>query len=197
MELGDWEYCEADGGLFIQAGVYTYGKVKIGEDGKRSIVPVSKLRGATAKNYTDDERGVGAWLIENTLARWRAPYAVAGANLGLPAPYKKYITVEMALASPERRKLAGRWTPKAGHPNAAYRVINVSDPGGKRELLDYAPDVLSTADRPANRCKTLVRTIPVANRDSELSRPRTPEWIGENRDEMDLEEQAAINAGFA
>ena len=148
VELGDWEYCLADGGLFIQAGVYTYGKVKIGKDGKRSIVPVSKLRGATAKNYTDDERGAGAWLIENTVARWRAPYSTAGANLGLPAPYKKYITAGAALASRDRWKLAGRWTPKAGHPNAAYRIINVSDPGGKRELLDHAPDVLSTDDRP-------------------------------------------------
>jgi hypothetical protein len=67
VELGDWEHCKADSGLFIQAGVYTYGKIKIGKDVKRSIAPVTKLRGATAKNYTDDERGAGAWLIENTL----------------------------------------------------------------------------------------------------------------------------------
>ncbi len=101
------------------------------------------------------------------------------------------------LASPDRWKLAGRWTPKAGHPSAAYRIIDVSDPGGKRELLDCAPDVLSTPEREANRCNSLVRTIPVENHDRKISRPRTPEWIGDSREEMDLEEQAAVNAGFA
>jgi hypothetical protein len=198
VELGDWEHCEADGGLFVQAGVYTYGKVKIGKDGRRSIVPVSKLRGATAKNYTNDEKGAGAWLIRETLARWRAPYSTAGANLGVSAPYKKYITVGAAIVSADRWALAGRWTPKPGQPNAAYRVINVSDPGGKRALPDDGPDVLSTAEREASRCATLVRTIPVLNHDNEMSRPRTPNWIAdESADDNALEEQAAINAGFA
>jgi hypothetical protein len=197
VELGDWELCEADGGLFIQAGVYHYGKVKIGEDGKRRIVPVTKLRGATAKNYTDDERAAGAWLIENTLTRWRAPFSTAGSSLGVSEPYKKYITLGAALASPDRWRTAGRWTPKRGHPNAAHRVINVSDPGGKRELLDYAPDVLSTAERPANRCTGLVRTIPVENDDCEMSRPRLPKWLDESDDEMNAAEIAKINAGFA
>ena len=27
--FGDWEYCEADGGLFVMPGVYTYGKVAL------------------------------------------------------------------------------------------------------------------------------------------------------------------------
>lgn len=197
IELGDWELYDGDGGLFIQAGVYHYGKVKIGKDGKRRIEPVTKLRGATAKNYTDDERGAGAWLIENTLARWRAPFSTSGSTLGVSEPYKKYITAGTALASPDRWRLAGRWTPKRGHPNAAHRIINVSDPGGKRELLDYAPDVLSTDDRPANRCTMLVRTIPVENDDREMSRPREPKWLDQSREETDAAEIAEINAGFA
>ncbi len=199
VELGDWEYCEADGGLFIQSGVYTYGKIKLGKDGKRSIIPVSKLRGATAKNYTADERGAGAWLISETLTRWRATASTVGSTLGLSAPYKKYIAVGNALASPDRWKLAGRWSPKSGRSNAAFRVINISDPGGKRELLDYEPDVLSTIDQEANRCSTLVRTIPVLNDDGGLSRSRPPKRLGGedmSETEMDLEELAAISAGF-
>jgi len=196
VELGDWEYCEADSGLFIQAGVYTYGKVKTGADGRRSIVPVSKLRGATAKNYTNDEKGAGAWLIRETLRRWRAPVSTDGARLGLIAPYKKYVTAGAALASPKRWKLSGRWSPKPGHEFAASRVINVSDPGGKRVLLDHDPDITSTAEREANRCNSLVRTIPVLNRDTEMSRPRLPEWLGADRENLDLEEQAQIRAGF-
>jgi hypothetical protein len=197
VELGDWELCEADGGLFIQAGVYHYGKVKIGKDGKRRIEAVTKLRGATAKNYTDDERGAGAWLIENTLARWRAPVSTQGSSMGVSEPYEKYITLGAGLASPERFRTAGRWTPKRGHPNAAHRVINVSDPGGKRELLDYAPDVLSTPERLSNRCTGLVRTIPVENLDREMSRPRLPQWLDESDDEVDAREIAEINAWFA
>jgi hypothetical protein len=198
VALGGWEYCEADGGIFIQAGVYAYGKVKISRDGKRSIIPVSKLRGATAKNYTSEEDGAGAWLIRETLTRWRAPYSTAGATLTLSAPYKKYVTAGAALASPGRWKLAGRWTPKPGDPMAAYRAINISDPGGKRELVDHEPDLLSTPDRPANRCSTLVRTIPVINEDKELSRPRTPNWVIDSDSEVvDLGEQAEIAAGFA
>ena len=27
VDLGDWEYCEADSGLFVMPGVYTYGKI--------------------------------------------------------------------------------------------------------------------------------------------------------------------------
>ena len=46
VELGDWEYCEADSGLFVMSGVYTYGKIGCDKSGARTIKPVSKLRGA-------------------------------------------------------------------------------------------------------------------------------------------------------
>jgi hypothetical protein len=32
------------------------------DEAKRSIIPVSKLRGATARNYTNAENGAGEWL---------------------------------------------------------------------------------------------------------------------------------------
>jgi hypothetical protein len=33
VDLGDWEYCEADGGAFVMPGVYTYGKLVHDETG--------------------------------------------------------------------------------------------------------------------------------------------------------------------
>jgi hypothetical protein len=114
VALGDWEYCEADGGIFIQAGVYAYGKVKIGKDGKRSIIPVSKLRGATAKNYTSAEDGAGAWLIRETLTRWRAPIQQRALISHFPRPIKSMS--RLALRSP--RRAVGDW-PGVGRPNPA------------------------------------------------------------------------------
>ena len=37
VDLGDWEYCEADSGLFVMPGVYTYGKIDYDETGARTI----------------------------------------------------------------------------------------------------------------------------------------------------------------
>jgi hypothetical protein len=51
VDLGDWEYCEADSGLFVMPGVYTYGKVAADETGARTIKPVTKIRGGDAKKY--------------------------------------------------------------------------------------------------------------------------------------------------
>ena len=51
VELGDWEYSEADGGLFVMPGVYNYGKVTTDETGARTIQPVTKIRGGDPKKY--------------------------------------------------------------------------------------------------------------------------------------------------
>ena len=32
--LGDWEYCEADSGLFVMPGIYTYGKIAYDRPGR-------------------------------------------------------------------------------------------------------------------------------------------------------------------
>lgn len=49
------------------------------------------------------------------------------------------------------RAQTGKNPPQAGDPQAAYRPINISDPGGKRKLIDCAPDVLSTPTRQARK----------------------------------------------
>jgi DNA polymerase elongation subunit (family B) len=203
VNLGDWEYSEADSGLFIQPGVYTYGKVEYDKNGVRTIKPVTKLRGADPKKY-DATVESNRWLIENVLAAWRTPFDPRGSTEQFPRivrPYKKYITVGNALASAERWKLAGRWTAKPGEPGEATRVINVHTVGNKRELIPDEScwlDYVSTPHREARRCRELIRTVPALNNDTALSRPRIPEWLNEEigGEVKDQEEQEEIAAGF-
>ena len=56
VELGDWEYFEADSGLFVMPGVYTYGKVVYDETGARTIKPVTKSAEATPRNTEPSSR---------------------------------------------------------------------------------------------------------------------------------------------
>jgi hypothetical protein len=203
VDLGDWEYSEADSGLFVLPGVYTYGKIDYDKTGARTIKPVTKLRGGDPKKY-DATVKANRWLIENVLAAWRTPFNPRGANEQFPrivAPYKKYITIGNALASPQRWKLAGRWTAKPGEPGAGTREINVHSVGNKRELIPDEccwPDYVSIPGREARRCNGLIRTIPALNNDMELSRPRMPEWMDKEieKEVKEREEQEEIAAGF-
>jgi hypothetical protein len=203
VDLGDWEYSQADSGLFVLPGVYTYGKVEYDKNGGRTIKPVTKLRGGDPKKY-DATVESNKWLIDNVLAAWRTPFDPRGSNEQFPRivrPYKKYITVGNALASPWRWKLAGRWTVNPSEPGAATRDINVHTVGNKRDLIPDEscwPDYVSTSDWEARRCRELIRTIPALNNDTALSRPRMPEWLNEDigREVEDQEEQEEIAAGF-
>ena len=161
------------------------------------------MRGGDPKKYNAAVKA-NEWLIENVLAAWRTPFDPRGSKEQFPrivAPYKKYITVGNALASPQRWKLAGRWTAKPGEPGAGTREINVHGVGNKRELIPDEccwPDYVSTSDWEARRCRELIRTIPALNNDTALSRPRMPEWMDKDigRDLEEREEQEEIAAGF-
>jgi hypothetical protein len=202
VDLGDWEYCEADSGLFVMPGVYTYGKVVYDETGARTIKPVTKIRGGDAKKYGVKLKA-NQWLIENVLVAWRTPFDPQKPETfpRIVAPYQKYITAGNALASRHRWKLAGRWTARPGEPGAGTREINVHSVGNKRELIPDEvcwPDYVSVPGHEARRCNGLIRTVPALNNDRALSRPRMPEWlddrIGEKVEEQ--EEQEEIRAGF-
>ncbi len=202
VDLGDWEYCEADSGLFVMPGVYTYGKIVYDKTGARTIKPVTKIRGGDAKKYGAKLKA-NQWLIENVLAAWRTPFDPHKPERfpRIVAPYQKYITVGNALASRHRWKLAGRWTARPGEPGAGTRDINVHSVGNKRELIpDEAcwPDYVSIPDREARRCRELIRTLPALNNDPALSRPRMPEWMDKDigKEVEDREEQEEIAAGF-
>jgi hypothetical protein len=202
VDLGDWEYCEADGGLFVLPGVYTYGKIDYDETGARTINPVTKIRGGDAKKYAATVKA-NQWLIENVLAAWRKPFDPEKPEQfpRIVAGYQKYITVGNALASPGRWRLAGRWTPRPNEPDAGKREILVHSVGNKRELVpdeNCWPDYVSIPGREARRCHELIRTLPAMNNDVTLSRPRMPEWMDEDIGEEveDQEEQEELRAGF-
>jgi hypothetical protein len=202
VDLGDWEYCEADSGLFVLPGVYTYGKIEYDTTGARTIRPVTKLRGGDPKKY-DATVKANRWLIENVLAAWRTPFDPQKPDQfpRIVAPYKKYITIGSALASLSRWPLAGRWTAPPGEPGAGTREINLHSVGNKRELIPDEccwPDYVSIPGREARRCNGLIRTIPALNNDTALSRPRRPEWMDEEIGDRvkDQEEQDEIAAGF-
>ena len=82
VDLGDWEYCEADSGLFVMPGVYTYGKVEYDKTGARTIKPVTKIRGGDAKKYAAKLKA-NQWLIENVLAAWRTPLTLTSPSSSL------------------------------------------------------------------------------------------------------------------
>jgi hypothetical protein len=202
VDLGDWEYCEADGGLFVMPGVYTYGKVVYDETGARTIKPVTKIRGGDAKKYAAQVKA-NQWLIENVLAAWRTPFDPHKPEKfpSIVAPYQKYITAGNALAARHRWKLAGRWTARPGEPGAGTREIKVHNVGNKRELIPDEvcwPDYVSVPRREARRCNELIGTLPALNNDQALSRPRMPEWLDERIGDKvaEQEEQEEIRAGF-
>jgi len=202
VDLGDWEYCEADSGLFVMPGVYTYGKIVYDKTGARTIKPVTKIRGGDAKKYGAKLKA-NQWLIENVLAAWRKPFDPRKPEQfpRIVAEYQKYITVGNALASRARWKLAGRWTARPGEPGAGKREIFVHGVGNKRELIPDEscwPDYVSIPGREAWRCRGLIRTVPALNNDTALSRPRMPEWMDEGigKEVEDREEQEEIAAGF-
>jgi len=202
VDLGDWEHCEADSGLFVKPGVYTYGKIAYDETGERTIKPVTKIRRGDAKKYAATVKA-NQWLIQNVLAGWRKPFDPQKPETfpRIVAPYQKYITAGNALASRARWKLAGRWTARPGEPDAGTREIFVHSVGNKRELIPDEscwPDYVSVPGREARRCNGLIRTIPALNNDTALSRPLMPEWLDKDigKDVQEREEQEEIAAGF-
>ena len=58
ISLGDWEFANVDGGLFVGSGIYIYWKQKVDEKGEPvrdangniKLEEVAKLRGARVKN---------------------------------------------------------------------------------------------------------------------------------------------------
>ena len=189
IALGDWEYVGADGGLFVGSGIYIYWKYKLDDDGNHArdkdgnpiLKPVAKLRGGSTKKYKTNKDGM-PWLVENVVPIWEGMKALPGPHddSGLiTRDYKQFITVGSAL-SPNRWKLAGRWSPEPGEPGAYRRSINAHEMGNKRTLNIYKLDELITnGERPAKRTYELIPTIPRINKDPELSRDRPPDWVDE------------------
>jgi hypothetical protein len=195
ISLGDWEYVQGDGGIFVGSGIYAYWKYKLDEHGEPvrdengNIVlkPVAKLRGGRVKNYKTDKNG-DPWLVANVLPIWRGMTSLPerGDGSGLVTrDYKQFITIGSAL-SYRRFALGGRWSPEPGEPMPYRRTINAHEMGVKRILNFHKLDELLNCKDPANVAKRsyrLIPTIPAINRDPALSRPREPEWIDDETGE--------------
>jgi hypothetical protein len=196
IALGDWEFVQGDGGLFVGSGIYIYwkhdlddkGEAKRDANGNVVLKPVSKMRGSNQKKYKTDASG-NHWLVANVLPIWKSMeiYPKAGDGSGLVvSDYKQFVTVGSAL-SPSRWRLAGRWSPEPGEPMAYKRALNAHEMGVKRFLNIYKePELLNGAFKgghPAKRTYELIDTRPSVNRDDRLSRERKPEWIDEESGE--------------
>jgi hypothetical protein len=57
IDLGDWEYCEADSGLFVMPGVYTYGKITYDKTGARTIKSGDKNQGRRRQEICREGQG--------------------------------------------------------------------------------------------------------------------------------------------
>ena len=203
ISLGDWEFVQGHGGLFVGSGIYIYwkhklddnGNPKLDENGNIILKPVAKLRGARANRYKLTKNGE-PWLVANVLPIWltmnKLPAPGDGSGL-VTRDYKTFVPIGSAL-SPGRWPLAGRWSPKPGEPMAFKRSINVHEMGAKRMLNIYKPDELVNAERPAKRTYELIPTIPTPNRDPALSRPRPTEWVDEETGKRINDESLIENA---
>jgi hypothetical protein len=132
VDLGDWEYAQAESGLFVQAGVYLYGKI-VEKDGNHTIKFVSKTRGGDPKKY-DKEADVWKWLTDNILPKWEEPFDHRDQITypKLEKEYQYYITAGSAVASLPRWKVCGRFSKGAKrtirHSSGTKRCWNEDRP---------------------------------------------------------------------
>jgi hypothetical protein len=127
-------------------------------------------------------------------------------------PIRDLVTIGQALMACENNRamwkagFAGRWAPPIDSEHALVRAINLDKLGTKRRWIPGREDDWQTRRRPdgalrlANRCVTLVPTIPAENPEPPGVRSAMykPDWVdpelGESVEESD--EQEAIQEGL-
>jgi hypothetical protein len=200
-KLGDWEYAPVQGGTFLHAGVYSMRKA-----GKE----LTKTRGVDPKRVSPNE-AAGRLLVEKALEAMEKEYH-PDIPIAIFLPIRDLVTIGQALTSCENNRelwaagLAGRWAPPIDSPHALHRAIHLEKLGTKRRWIPGREDDWQTRRRPdgmlrlANRCVTLVPTIPAENPEPDGTRSAMykPDWIdpdlGESVEESD--EQEAIKEGM-
>ena len=85
--LGKWDCKEAEGGVFVKAGIYQCGKV-------------IKTRGV---NMAALDKSAKIWINSDIVAAWKR------GDKTISTPYRQYISLGAATASEERWKIAGHW----------------------------------------------------------------------------------------
>ena len=198
--LGDWEYAPVQGGTFLHAGVYSMRKA--GEE-------LTKTRGVDPKRVSPNE-GAGRLLVEKAVEAMSQEHH-PDLPIVIKLPIRDLVTIGQALMACENKRdlwtrgLAGRWAPPIDSENAVVRVINLEKLGIKRRWIQGREDDWQTRRRLdgtlrlANRCVTLVPTIPAENPEP-IGTPSAmykPDWtsdLGESIEESD--EQEAIQDGL-
>jgi hypothetical protein len=146
ISLGDWEYAQRDGGIFVMAGVYTHylidrddkGEFIFDANGKPKINAkyTGRLRGAYITKYADGN-DAQPWLVSSALKAWLEPFDIDNKETypAIVSAYQKFITVGSVLtprfspmlrdgqlvennryAIEERYGRAGRWSLRADDP---------------------------------------------------------------------------------
>jgi hypothetical protein len=200
-KLGDWEYAPVQGGTFLHAGVYSMRKA-----GKE----LTKTRGVDPKRVSPNEEA-GRLLVDRALEAMGREYH-PDLPIFISLPIRDLVTIGQALMACENKRdmwakgFAGRWAPPIDSPDALRRAIHLEKLGTKRRWIAGREDDWQTRRRAdgtlrlANRCLTLVPTIPAENPEAERTRSAMykPDWIdpelGESIEESD--EQEAIHEGM-
>ena len=200
-KLGDWEYAPVDGGTFLHAGVYSMRKA-----GKE----LTKTRGVDPKRVSADDKA-GELLVSKAVEAMSREYDPDWPP-AISLPIRDLITIGQALMACENNRdmwkagLAGRWAPPIDSDDAVSRAINLEKLGTKRRWIPGREDDWQTRRRPdgtlrlANRCVTLVPTIPAENPEppGTLSKKYSPDWLDPELGESveDGDEQEAIEEGM-
>jgi hypothetical protein len=171
---------------------------------------LTKTRGVDPKRVSPNEEA-GRLLVDRALEAMEKEYH-PDFPIFISLPIGDLVTIGQALMACENKRdmwakgFAGRWAPPIDSPHAVHRAINLEKLGAKRRWIPGREDDWQTRRRPdgtlrlANRCVTLVPTIPAENPESEGTRSAMykPDWIdpelGESIEESD--EQEAIQEGM-
>jgi hypothetical protein len=170
--LGEWEASEIRGLLCIHSGVY-------------SSEETTKTRGMRPENLEDESISLRELLMQKVLAAWRDPTCPPVEFL-----QKEYVTAGSAVASRNRFRIIGRWGMKP-------RSLDVHGVGLKRSIgleramklkgakgaAELMKSFVSTQEREADRCHSLVDTIPAeppADAFNQPSKAYKPKWLDED-----------------
>jgi hypothetical protein len=191
--LGEWEASEIRGLLCIHSGVY-------------SSEETTKTRGMRPENLEDDSISLRELLMQKALAAWRDPTRPRVDFL-----QKEYVTAGSAVASRNRFRIIGRWGMKPRSLNVhgvglkraigLEREIKLKGAKGAAELMKSFD---STQEREADRCHSLVDTVPAeppADAFNQPSKAYKPKWLDKDlgftldndwRREADLETEEVM-----
>jgi len=170
--LGDWERSEARGLLCIHSGVY-------------SSEETTKTRGMRPENLEDESISMRELLMRKVVPAWRDPSCPC-----VEFRQKEYVTAGSAVASRKRFCIIGRWGVKPRsldvHGIGLKRSIGLERAlklKGAKGVAELMKSFDSTQEREADRCHSLVDTVPAeppADAFNQPSKAYKPKWLDED-----------------